>query len=129
MMGRAHLEGTVRLGGEVANGDGRHDGVSDQAIAMLSIYRACYHRARCCDYLAASVAQPRSEEHTSELQSLMRISYAVFCLKKKKNTARNNNIANPNPRLFMGVILTNAKASVHAFDHITYAHTQQSGTH
>src|SRR3546814_1103112 len=32
----------------------------------------------------------RSEEHTSELQSLMRISYAVFCLKKKKNEALNN---------------------------------------
>src|SRR3546814_5210951 len=31
----------------------------------------------------------RSEEHTSELQSLMRISYAVFCLKKKKNKCRN----------------------------------------
>src|SRR3546814_9058896 len=30
-------------------------------------------------------ADGRSEEHTSELQSLMRISYAVFCLKKKKN--------------------------------------------
>src|SRR3546814_1848531 len=30
--------------------------------------------------------QRRSEEHTSELQSLMRISYAVFCLKKKKKT-------------------------------------------
>src|SRR3546814_1050842 len=30
----------------------------------------------------------RSEEHTSELQSLMRISYAVFCLKKKKTTVR-----------------------------------------
>src|SRR3546814_2038047 len=30
-----------------------------------------------------SVCTPRSEEHTSELQSLMRISYAVFCLKKK----------------------------------------------
>src|SRR3546814_7316429 len=30
-------------------------------------------------------ALERSEEHTSELQSLMRISYAVFCLKKKKN--------------------------------------------
>src|SRR3546814_9961002 len=29
--------------------------------------------------------QPRSEEHTSELHSLMRISYAVFCLKKKLN--------------------------------------------
>src|SRR3546814_7728761 len=33
----------------------------------------------------------RSEEHTSELQSLMRISYAVFCLKKKKKKKRNNN--------------------------------------
>src|SRR3546814_6796656 len=32
----------------------------------------------------------RSEEHTSELQSLMRISYAVFCLKKKKNNKKNN---------------------------------------
>src|SRR3546814_4497371 len=32
----------------------------------------------------------RSEEHTSELQSLMRISYAVFCLKKKKNDNRFN---------------------------------------
>src|SRR3546814_5151416 len=31
-----------------------------------------------------SCTNPRSEEHTSELQSLMRISYAVFCLKKKK---------------------------------------------
>src|SRR3546814_4711974 len=31
----------------------------------------------------AELAEPRSEEHTSELQSLMRISYAVFCLKKK----------------------------------------------
>src|SRR3546814_6758044 len=35
----------------------------------------------------------RSEEHTSELQSLMRISYAVFCLKKKK-TYNNNKITN-----------------------------------
>src|SRR3546814_2314347 len=32
----------------------------------------------------------RSEEHTSELQSLMRISYAVFCLKKKTQTKTNN---------------------------------------
>src|SRR3546814_10149651 len=32
----------------------------------------------------------RSEEHTSELQSLMRISYAVFCLKKKTNKASHN---------------------------------------
>src|SRR3546814_10068965 len=35
----------------------------------------------------------RSEEHTSELQSLMRISYAVFCLKKKKKTNRKNKIS------------------------------------
>src|SRR3546814_2794230 len=36
------------------------------------------------------VLQRRSEEHTSELQSLMRISYAVFCLKKKKKHTKNN---------------------------------------
>src|SRR3546814_3782994 len=36
----------------------------------------------------ATVVQERSEEHTSELQSLMRISYAVFCLKKKNSTAQ-----------------------------------------
>src|SRR3546814_1108641 len=35
----------------------------------------------------------RSEEHTSELQSLMRISYAVFCLKKKKRKATTRRIA------------------------------------
>src|SRR3546814_7304586 len=34
----------------------------------------------------------RSEEHTSELQSLMRISYAVFCLKKKNNKGQKKNI-------------------------------------
>src|SRR3546814_7941528 len=39
----------------------------------------------------------RSEEHTSELQSLMRISYAVFCLKKKNNTTTTqNNSQHPN---------------------------------
>src|SRR3546814_4059890 len=36
------------------------------------------------DFVAST--KSRSEEHTSELQSLMRISYAVFCLKKKKQT-------------------------------------------
>src|SRR3546814_7829643 len=36
----------------------------------------------------------RSEEHTSELQSLMRISYAVFCLKKKNSKRRRMNIMN-----------------------------------
>src|SRR3546814_3935405 len=38
---------------------------------------------RLCDRAAVRLCQCRSEEHTSELQSLMRISYAVFCLKKK----------------------------------------------
>src|SRR3546814_1606221 len=41
--------------------------------------------------IAAKLAHPRSEEHTSELQSLMRISYAVFCLNKKKT----HHILNP----------------------------------
>src|SRR3546814_11050196 len=36
-----------------------------------------------------AAAKERSEEHTSELQSLMRISYAVFCLKKKKKNTKN----------------------------------------
>src|SRR3546814_8220158 len=40
------------------------------------------------DALLARLVSGRSEEHTSELQSLMRISYAVFCLKKKKQNKR-----------------------------------------
>src|SRR3546814_2911170 len=43
---------------------------------------------RICAVSAISVS--RSEEHTSELQSLMRISYAVFCLKKKTKVDHNN---------------------------------------
>src|SRR3546814_2271124 len=39
---------------------------------------------RTCSWPARRCSTSRSEEHTSELQSLMRISYAVFCLKKKK---------------------------------------------
>src|SRR3546814_5769003 len=44
---------------------------------------------------AIRAALERSEEHTSELQSLMRISYAVFCLKKKTQTTRNNTHRTP----------------------------------
>src|SRR3546814_9978550 len=40
---------------------------------------------------AMTIMGLRSEEHTSELQSLMRISYAVFCLKKKKKQQRTHN--------------------------------------
>src|SRR3546814_4983848 len=39
-----------------------------------------------CSILTPGAIHARSEEHTSELQSLMRISYAVFCLKKKNTT-------------------------------------------
>src|SRR3546814_2046903 len=43
-------------------------------------------RQRAHGLLPATSTGSRSEEHTSELQSLMRISYAVFCLKKKKRS-------------------------------------------
>src|SRR3546814_2570120 len=43
------------------------------------------HALRLGDAAAVLADEARSEEHTSELQSLMRISYAVFCLKKKNN--------------------------------------------
>src|SRR3546814_10314282 len=46
----------------------------------------CAVRVRRRIGVAPSPRRHRSEEHTSELQSLMRISYAVFCLKKKKKT-------------------------------------------
>src|SRR3546814_7153033 len=49
--------------------------------------RKCRHFSSCGKssfYLSLLTRLSRSEEHTSELQSLMRISYAVFCLKKKK---------------------------------------------
>src|SRR3546814_7932533 len=46
--------------------------------------RARFGRAaRCAGRIVRDNGRERSEEHTSELQSLMRISYAVFCLKKK----------------------------------------------
>src|SRR3546814_9279214 len=56
------------------------DTVDRPARAERSRDRGLFSRALRC----------RSEEHTSELQSLMRISYAVFCLKKNKKTKLNN---------------------------------------
>src|SRR3546814_7923349 len=58
-------------------------------VAGLAGFKPPYGKAT-----AKTLAKERSEEHTSELQSLMRISYAVFCLKKKKNnkiTDKNTN--------------------------------------
>src|SRR3546814_6648715 len=62
-------------------------------IAAISL--AALHVARASSRITRrpvlrTEARIRSEEHTSELQSLMRISYAVFCLKKKKHTIEHN---------------------------------------
>src|SRR3546814_2171019 len=67
-------------------GDDRRDDAERRAFdeRLLAHLRRPHigsaHRAR-----KPGIILQRSEEHTSELQSLMRISYAVFCLKKKKN--------------------------------------------
>src|SRR3546814_3021385 len=60
--------------------------VGDRPAAPAAIARQAAYRA-----IAAGA---RSEEHTSELQSLMRISYAVFCLKKKKKTSKSQTQVN-----------------------------------
>src|SRR3546814_7446562 len=69
-------------------------GEADYALAPTGIGYYTINRNALHDVIALSppllerkyVFAVRSEEHTSELQSLMRISYAVFCLKKKKTT-------------------------------------------
>src|SRR3546814_5689309 len=53
----------------------------------------------------SSTRRFRSEEHTSELQSLMRISYAVFCLKKKHTTAQQQHSTNHNCSYALPTIL------------------------
>src|SRR3546814_7864511 len=69
--------------GEVSS---RHRKRSMEALQRgrkLMLQLGAEKRARGCDYHLMWI---RSEEHTSALQSLMRISYAVFCLKKKTHT-------------------------------------------
>src|SRR3546814_1643216 len=68
-------------------------GLSDFLTAYAPRNRALLDRR---DALQARI-DGRSEEHTSELQSLMRISYAVFCLKKKTTTI--NALRTPNSKL------------------------------
>src|SRR3546814_4560523 len=60
--------------------EGQVEAVDQEILALLPIHRASGKRCAQRRHVAAG----RSEEHTSELQSLMRTSYAVFCLKKKK---------------------------------------------
>src|SRR3546814_6362806 len=61
------------------------DVYSDQDQAQCTIWRDASGWYLNATTTLSSAYKRRSEEHTSELQSLMRISYAVFCLKKKKN--------------------------------------------
>src|SRR3546814_4888902 len=62
---------------------------SSNNITIGSMASARAIATRCC-----CPPDSRSEEHTSELQSLMRISYAVFCLKKKNNQVTNSDTHN-----------------------------------
>src|SRR3546814_10938491 len=64
----------------------RSDDVPGRSRRSLA---ALCDRGFAIDVPGGTRTEVRSEEHTSELQSLMRISYAVFCL-KKKNTSKNN---------------------------------------
>src|SRR3546814_3489526 len=57
--------------------------ISSSAIDILQVSESAVSRRQ-----RGAITMGRSEEHTSELQSLMRISYAVFCLKKKKKNRR-----------------------------------------
>src|SRR3546814_8455322 len=84
------------FGGQAPRGgDDRRAGHSQSNAPFFQAYtRPSVSSAR-KTIIVAQPAQPissrltaRSEEHTSELQSLMRISYAVFCLKKKKTRTR-----------------------------------------
>src|SRR3546814_5702039 len=66
-------------GNSMRRGEIQEDFAADRANSReSSLYQAQRY--------PREMAERRSEEHTSELQSLMRISYAVFCLKKKNNT-------------------------------------------
>src|SRR3546814_6233794 len=77
---------------------GQPGGAGSRLAEPRRYRRSRHRRADRAGYLGAVARQPhpahprtrpRSEEHTSELQSLMRISYAVFCLKKKKKPETN----------------------------------------
>src|SRR3546814_9744648 len=72
----------------------RSDGSPWPAIETVALTSACRTSGTPTGWVDVAGTAPliaRSEEHTSELQSLMRISYAVFCLKKKNQRKQNKN--------------------------------------
>src|SRR3546814_2956899 len=66
--------------------------ITDEKKGKYALIIATAKKALAPWLVKLDAEQERSEEHTSELQPLMRISYAVFCLKKKKNTTTALNI-------------------------------------
>src|SRR3546814_10483531 len=70
-------------------GDARHAG-APHVRGSLPLHRSTAQKKSSLTANIFSTFLTRSEEHTSELQSLMRISYAVFCLKKKNQTEQKN---------------------------------------
>src|SRR3546814_9278477 len=64
-------------------------GTSSSGLLSWVMVHACFRLPDMAQCLLRPAGRSRSEEHTSELQSLMRISYAVFCLKKKKTETKN----------------------------------------
>src|SRR3546814_4560873 len=82
--------GTARVAAET----GQAHGQPGQIWCDAGSARACRTTGRAAaeDRFPVDRHQRRSEEHTSELQSLMRISYAVFCLKKNKREYKHEHI-------------------------------------
>src|SRR3546814_8171742 len=76
---RANLATRSTLSATVPSFSWKTMRLSFLACSSSFVFLSCSQKKRASDKRAAR----RSEEHTSELQSLMRISYAVFCLKKK----------------------------------------------
>src|SRR3546814_1998205 len=76
----------IKIGDQYAHEICRHTIWEDQYSLQCGLAWAHPHSDSARQRSTRSVRYLRSEEHTSELQSLMRISYAVFCLKKKNNT-------------------------------------------
>src|SRR3546814_142453 len=79
---------------DLAFGLGDIEGMSAEAVKRYIRYIADRRLAQLELQPIFHIEKNRSEEHTSELQSLMRISYAVFCLKKKKHRKKNTKRSN-----------------------------------